>query len=213
VKEGFVFFQEVGMSLKRLSARTRQEYTRDLEGLVSFLEKRGVVLLAKVRLFDLQLYQRELAQQGLSPASCNRKTDAVKSFFRCLHEQELIARDPAEQLVPPPAREDEPRILTEDEYTRLLSACRHNRRDAAIIVLYLQTGMRLSELVRLKLSDIELPQQSAQGMECSGFARITRSTGRRELIPLNDKACCALSDYLLERPASPSPTLFLNRFE
>jgi integrase/recombinase XerD len=212
VQQGVTFFLTVGASVKRFAQQTREEYKRDLDGLASFLEARGVTDLAGVRLRHLQLYQHELAQGELSPSSCNRKTDAIKTFFRFLREQEILTHDPAEQLIPPPAHEVEPRILTEEEYTRLLTACRHNRRDTAIIVLYLQSGMRLSELVRLKLFDIELPPQISQDADQAGSARVTRSRGSSERIPLNYKACQALIDYLTERPATPSVALFLNRF-
>jgi len=162
---------------------------------------------------DLQLYAGDLERRGLSRSSCNRKVDAIKTFFRFLAEQEIVAYDPAEQLIPPLAIEREPRILTEDEYQRLIATCAHHPRDHTIIVLYLQTGIRLSELVRLKLTDIELPQDISQDAEQSGFARITRSNGRTERIPLNYKACQPLIAYLTDRPASPYPTLFLNRFD
>jgi integrase/recombinase XerD len=208
-----VFFQNVGMVLRRLAQRTREEYTHDLTELADFLEKRGKPQLAKVRLIDLQAYAGDLERRGLSRSSCNRKVDAIKTFFRFLTEQEIVRYDPAEQLIPPLALEREPRILTEDEYHRLIAACAHHLRNRAIIVLYLQTGMRLSELVRLKVSDIELPQEISQNEEQSGYARITRSNGRAERIPLNYKASQALVEYLKERPASPYPTLFLNRFD
>jgi site-specific recombinase XerD len=201
------------MSLKRLAQRTREEYTHDLTELADFLEKRGKTQLAKVRMIDLQVYAGDLERRGLSRSSCNRKVDAIKTFFRFLTEQEIVKYDPAEQLIPPLAIEREPRILTEEEYQRLIAACAHHLRNRAIIVLYLQTGMRLSELVRLKISDIELPHDIAQDEQHSGFARITRSNGRTERIPLNYKAGQALLDYLKERPASPYPTLFLNRFD
>jgi len=207
------FFQNVGMSLKHLAQRTREEYTRDVTDLADFLEARGRTELAKVRLRDLQAYLSDLERRGLSRSSRNRKADAIKSFFRFLHEQEVIRHDPAEQLIPPPSVEREPRILTEDEYQRLLSACAHNRRDQAIIVLYLQTGMRLSELIMLKLPDIELPHEIGQDEEQAGFARITRSNGRTERVPLNHKASHALVVYLAERPRSSSRILFLNRFD
>jgi integrase/recombinase XerD len=208
-----VFFQNVGMVLRRLAQRTREEYTHDLTELADFLEARGKTQILKVRLIDLQAYAADLEQCGLSRSSCNRKVDAIKTFFRFLTEQEIVKYDPAEQLIPPLAIEREPRILTEHEYQRLIAVCAQHRRDRAIIVLYLQTGMRLSELVRLKVSDIELPQDITQDEEHTGFARITRSTGRTERIPLNYKASQALVEYLKERPASPSPTLFLNRFD
>jgi site-specific recombinase XerD len=213
IKQGLVFFTTVGVSVKRLSQRTQEEYARDLGDLASFLAGRGVADLVRVRLRHLQLYQHGLARRGLSPSSCNRKTDAIKTFFRFLREQEVLRHDPAEQLIPPLSCEHDPRILTEEEYNRLLTACAHHRRDTAIIVLYLQSGMRLSELVRLKLSDVELPQHITQDAEHAGFIRITRSRGSSERIPLNYKACQALLGYLTGRPAAPSPTLFLNRFE
>jgi integrase/recombinase XerD len=201
------------MSLKHLAQRTREEYTRDVTELATALEGRGITELAKVRLIDLQSYAADLERRGLSRSSCNRKVDAIKTFFRFLTEQEIVRYDPAEQLIPPLAIEREPRILTEDEYQRLLVSCVNHPRDRAIIVLYLQTGMRLSELVRLKLSDIELPQDISSQEEHSGYARITRSTGRTERIPLNYKASQVLMEYLKERPRSTSTNLFLNRFD
>lgn len=213
LREGLAFFQTVGVLIKRLAQRTQAEYTHDLTELVDFLEDRGVFLIAKVRFRDLQYFTLALEKRGLRRSSCNRKVDAIKSFFHFLTEQEIIRHDPAEQLIPPPLLEHDPRILTQDEYQRLLAVCAHHKRDHAIIVLYLQTGMRLSELVRLKLSDIELPEKIAEGEEESGFVRITRSTGRAERIPLNYKASQALVGYLKERPASAYPTVFLNRFD
>jgi integrase/recombinase XerD len=208
-----VFFQDVGMSVKGLAQRTREEYTHDVSELVEFLEARGVTLLDTVRLRALQAYARELEKRGLSRSSRNRKVDAIKSFFRFLDAQEIIRFDPAEQLIPPPPLEREPRILTEEEYQRLVTACADKARDHAIIVLYLQTGMRLSELVHLKLTDIELPHELGADEGHGGFARITRSTGRTERVPLNYKACQALVAYLKERSAVRSPVLFLNRFD
>lgn len=201
------------MALKQLAQRTREEYSRDVSELVVFLEARGVTELDKVRLRHLQAYSVELERQGLSRSSRNRKVDTIKSFFRFLYEQEVIRHDVAEQLIPPPLVEKEPRILTQEEYQQLLSACAHKVRDQAIIVLYLQSGIRLSELVRLKLSDIELPSEIGQDETQAGSVRITRSTGRTEHIPLNYKASQALVAYLKERPRSSSPTLFLNRFD
>ena len=144
---------------------------------------------------------------GVAPASPG------ELLYRFLTEQEIVNYDPDEQLIPPLAIEREPRILTEDEYQRLLAASAHHPRDHAIIVLYLQTDMRLSELVRLKVSDIELPNAISQDEEQTGFARISRSNGRTERIPLNYKASQALVAYLTERPPSLYSTLFLNRFD
>lgn len=213
LRQGLLFYQDVGMVLKGLSKRTQVEYSRDVTEMIVFLEERGVVELASVRLRALQAYSHHLAKSTLRRSSHNRKIDAVKSFFRCLHEQGIIRLDPAEQLVSPSPIEREPRILTQEEYQRLLEVCAHNVRDQAIIVLYLQTGMRLSELVSLQLGDIELPQEIGQDEAQAGFVRLTRSKGKVERVPLNYKASEALVAYLARRPASESSCLFLNRFE
>lgn len=213
LRQGLLFYQDVGMALKGLAKRTQEEYTRDVTEMIVFLEKRGVVELSRVRLRSLQVYSHHLAKGELRRSSHNRKIDAVKSFFRCLHEQGIVRVDPAEQLVSPAPIEREPRILTQEEYQRLLEVCAHNLRDQAIIVLYLQTGMRLSELVSLQLSDIELPQEIGQDEAQAGFVRVTRSKGKVERVPLNYKASEALVAYLAQRPAAVSPYLFLSRFD
>src|SRR5262245_51679577 len=96
IRQALVFFQNVGMSVKSVAQRTREEYTYDVSELIEFLEARGVSELSKVRLRELQAYSRELEKRGLSRSSRNRKVDAIKSFFRFLSEQEIVRYDPAE---------------------------------------------------------------------------------------------------------------------
>lgn len=154
--DAITLFEIVGGQAKHLATLTQETYRRDLTDLASFLAERGVTRIDGVRLAHLQAYQRALAVgEKLSAASQNRKADAIKTFFRFLCEEEYIPFDPAERLIPPDAPEHEPRILTEDEYTRLRAACSHNPRDLAIIELVLQTGVRVSEVTALRLSDCQ----------------------------------------------------------
>src|SRR2546421_5267982 len=67
--------------------------------------------------------------------------------------------NPAADVVPPDLDPSEPRYLTQQEYERLRRAARHEPRDAAIIELLLQTGIRLSEIAGLRLTDVELPDR------------------------------------------------------
>jgi DNA adenine methylase len=125
---------------------------------------------------------------------------ALRSFFRFLNETGARAGDPADELVPPEVEERRVRYLTEDEYQRLRYAARHDPRDAAMIELLLQTGMRLSDLAGLRLGDLTLAPQSA----CT--ARVGSGRHRR-IVRLTTKACEALRGYLSVRPADAGDDL------
>lgn len=206
-------FATVGMPARNLAERTRQEYRHDLDDLLAFLAKRGLTTVAGVGLPDLEAYQAEMDRRGYKAATRERKTYAIKTFFKWLHRQGLVASNVAGQLVPPRAQKTEPRYLSKSEYQALLRACSHQPRDAAIIEVYLQTGMRLSELARLTLADVELPKRISRDPDNMGWVRVTRKGGKIEEIPLNYKACQALKAWLKVRPQVDHDGLFVSKFK
>jgi integrase/recombinase XerD len=212
LKQALAFYATVGMPARNLAQRTRISYHNDLSDLLRFLEKGKVVALDQVQLSYLVAYQAEMDRRGYTPSSRNRKTYAIKTFFQFLLKQGVIENDPSEQLIPPEVARSEPRVLTEAEYKALQQMVRANVRDAAIIELYLQTGMTLAELVRLTLSDIELPKRISPEVDDVGVVRVHRRRGRVAVIPLNYKVCEALDAYLVTRPPVPTDRLFLSRF-
>jgi len=115
-------------------------------------------------------------------------------------------------VITPFADSSIPRILTQSECQRLFKASSNNARDTAILETFLQTGIRLSELVGLKIHDVELPMKSDADEKGGGVMRISNLGRKDRLIPLNSRACNALERFLADRPASTSPTFFLNRF-
>src|SRR5947209_2655852 len=151
VRQGLALFETVGMPARKLSERTRIEYTNDLTDLATFLESRGVTRLDQVSLQHLEAYQAELDRRSYKASTCERKTYAIKALFAFLERHGIIQENVATRLIPPPLTKREPRFLSKDEYQRLLRACSHHPRDAAIIETFLQTGMRLSELARLTI--------------------------------------------------------------
>jgi len=206
-------FATVGMPARNLAERTRQEYRHDLDDLLAFLAKRNLTTVAGVGLPDLEAYQAEMDRRGYKAATRERKTYAIKTFFKWLHRQGLVASNVASQLVPPRAQKTEPRYLSKSEYQALLRACSHQPRDAAIIEVYLQTGMRLSELARLTLADVELPKRISRDPDNMGWVRVTRKGGKIEEIPLNYKACQALKAWLKVRPQVDHDGLFVSKFK
>ena len=180
--------------------------------MIEFLAKRGTTKLKQVSLQDLENYQAEMDRRGYQASTCERKTYAIKSFFRFLHHHGKIATNVASELIPPRPKKPEPRFLSEDEYQRLLRACSHNPRDAAVIEVLLQTGMRLSELARLTLYDVEIPKRINQEPNNTGTVRVKRKGGKVDTIPLNYKACQALVAWLKARPEVGHSTLFVIKF-
>ena len=206
-------FETVGMPTRNLATRTRRECVRDLRDVLSYLEQGGTTRLEEVRPRNLEEYLAELDRRGLQGSTRNCKTHTIKSFFKWLVRQELLIRNPTLGLIAPRAIKKEPRFLSEDEYRRLLRACSHHARDAAMMEVFLQTGMRLSELAHLRLADVELPKRITRDIESMGMVRVQRKGGKVERIPLNYKACQALAAYLKVRPKVDHDGLFVTKFK
>jgi site-specific recombinase XerD len=211
VRRAIGLFEAVGMPAKDLSARTRIEYGKDLRDLLVYLEGRGIIAVAHISLLHLQAYQAEMLSREYSPATRNRKTHAIKSFFAFLDAQGITAGNLADQLIPPHVPYREPRFLSKVEYQALTAACAHHPRDSAIIEMLLQTGMRLGELVRLTAEDVNLPDQVTARPDDVGLVRVIRRRGHQETVPLNYKVCRAVKRWLSSRPHSFHRALWITR--
>lgn len=200
---------------RNLAARTRREYLDDLKDLTRFLsEACGVHEARDVERRHLERYLSELDLRGMAGSARRRKVASIRSLFAFLEDAGLRTGDPARKLIPPEREHLQPRYLTEREYKQLLEAVRHEPRDAAIIELLLQTGMRLSELARLKVTDIELPARVSKEPDGAGAVHVQGKGRRQRTITLNWKACKALKAYLSVRPGDTDDQhLFLTKFK
>jgi site-specific recombinase XerD len=205
-------FETEYMASRNFTPETRVHYKSDLSQLARFLSQQGIGKPADVRLRHLTGFLAELDRRGYSGVSRRRKTASLKSFFRFLKVYDLIVHNPAEQLTPPERETKEPRFLTAQEYQALLRACSHHPRDAAIIELLLQTGIRLSEVARLSVTDIELPARINRDPENTGSIYIQGKGRKSRTLPLNYKACRALKAWLSVRPDIDHPALFVTKF-
>jgi site-specific recombinase XerD len=199
-------YKNIYMPYRNFAERTRVEYSNDLEDLVRFLEKFGVGKVGNLKLAQIERYLAELEIRGYAGATRKRKTVTIRSFLKFLYQDRYIVSNIAKLVIPPFIDNKLPAFLTEAEYNRLRNACASNARDAAIVELLLQTGIRLSELTRLTIDDIEL-------YDAGGEIRIRGGRGKEDrTLPLNTKANQALSAYLGQRPGTNSHFLLLNRF-
>ena len=103
LEQAIAAFVTVGMPAKNFAARTRGDYANDLRFLAQFLAERGITRLDQIGLRELEGYLAALDRRGLKGSSRNRKTHAIKCWFRFLHDHGVIPNDIAARLIPPKA--------------------------------------------------------------------------------------------------------------
>jgi site-specific recombinase XerD len=206
-------YQALFLAARNLASRTRVEYSTDLTGLITYLQEQALVgTPAHVERRYLEGYLAALDRHGLAGSTRRRKVSAIRSFFSFLEEQGVVPKSPAQKLIPPERDYHEPRRLSDAEYKRLLDVVRYETRDAAIIELILQTGMRLSELAGLRIDDIALPPKISKEAGHVGGVTIRGKGRKMRTVTLNWKACKALWSYLAIRPAVSDEHLFITKF-
>ena len=176
--------------VKRTSRNTEISYRRDLMQLASFLEKQGITEVGKVTKTSLNSYILFLEKEGRASTTISRTLASTKAFFHYEYKEGQIRRDPAELLKAPKIEKKAPTILTVEEVNRLLDQPGNDTpkeiRDKAMLQLLYATGIRVSELIHLKLEDINLP-----------IGLLTcRDETRERMVPFGKVARQALQDYM-----------------
>ncbi len=189
------------------SSATVLAYGKDIEQLANFLEELKKNQVHEVATKDLQAFMAKLVKEGYTPKSVSRKTNSTKTFFRFLKVNELITDDPATLLEHPKFEMKPPRILSKMEYRALRDAARSDTRLSAIIELLLQTGIRIGELAKLKLSDLKFGENSR-----GGELHVPAGESYPErTVPLNKASEASLKKYLDIRPQTKDETLFITK--
>jgi integrase/recombinase XerD len=177
---------------RRLSDHTLEGYARDLNQLASYAgrKERTIEDLSRA---DLDAFVRHLMQTGLSPRSVGRTVAAVRGFYRFLALDRRIENNPADELRGPRAWPPLPRFLTVDEVDRLIRqpdvSTPLGLRDRALIELLYATGMRVSELLGLGTSDVNLP---GRYLTCVGKG------AKERMVPIGDAAADWVMRYVSE---------------
>jgi site-specific recombinase XerD len=217
--DAVALYRDQYLAARNLAPLTRTNYLLDLKDLVRWLAERELTArVDQIERNHLERYLAHLDARGLKGSSRRRRVATLRSFFGFLHQQGLLAASPAERLIPPERERDQPRVLSEAEYKRLLEAVRYDARDAAVVELILQTGLRLSEVARLTLADVELPAKIVKPdlnrKEPGTWGKVSvHGKGRKQrTVTLNWKACRALKAYLVVRPDVENAHLFITKF-
>jgi len=154
-------FMEYLSQERQASKNTQVSYKRDLGQMEEYLREQGIVEPGKVTRTLLNSYILYLEKQGRAATTISRMMASMKAFFHYEFSQGKIKKDPAELLKAPKAEKKVPTILTVEEVASLLSqpgdSSPKEIRDKAMLELLYATGIRVSELIGLKLEDLNLP--------------------------------------------------------
>lgn len=176
-----------------LADRTLEAYRRDLERFLEFLASRGVAAPEAIESGDLREYVYHLKDRGLAPSTIRRAQSALRTYFSFLLTEGVVEDDPTERIESPRVGRRLPDVLTRDEVLALLEAPDPERdlywRDRAILELFYATGMRVSELVGLPLTALDLEE---------GFCSVFGKGSKERLVPVGRQARAALERYLRE---------------
>jgi len=191
-----------------LADNTVQAYSRDLTRFFLFLEERKLSPLEISR--DRITEHVGMLARRLSSKSVVRNISAIKTFFRFLVSEGMIKSSPARLLETPRLYRRLPGVLSQAEVERLLSQPDPSKpvgqRDRAMLELLYATGLRVSELVGLKNSNINLE---------AGYVRTLGKGSKERIVPMGEKAMEAVKEYLSDgrhkmAKGANSPCLFLN---
>jgi integrase/recombinase XerD len=176
-----------------LSPRTQEAYQRDLERFAEYAEGRGAVAPPDITARMLREYVYQLKDLGLSPASIRRNVSAVRTYFRFLTGDGIVARDPSERLETPKRWRSLPEVLSVDEVRRLLASPTLDDalvfRDRALLELAYGAGLRVSEWITLGVRDLLLEE---------GLVRVFGKGSKERLVPIGRSAIGAAAIYLRE---------------
>lgn len=182
------------MRLERnFTPNTLDAYMRDIDKLLKHLRERGIDPTAAT-LADLRDFAARLHDLGIGPRSQCRILSGVRSFYKFLQTDGFIDDDPSELLESPQLGEHLPEVLTTDEVDRLEQAIDlgkwEGQRNKAIIEVLFSCGLRVSELVNLKLSDLFLADR---------FIRVIGKGRKERLVPISDNAIRQLRFWFDDR--------------
>ncbi len=202
-------FMEYLHNVKKTSNNTELSYRRDLTKLRVYLEEHGINSVEQVTYTNLSAYILELEKKNFAIATISRNIASIKGFFSYLFKQRKIESDVAELLKAPVVEKKVPDILTIDEVNKLLEQPNNKTskdiRDKAMLELIYATGMRVTELISLKVTDVDLKM---------GYI-ICHDKNKERAIPFGNITKAALEEYInVARPSliddSQNQILFTN---
>ena len=179
-------------NVKKTSANTELSYRRDLKKVFIFLRSKGLTDLVNVKEEDLEEYVDSMKEQHFATATVSRNIASMKAFFHFLSQEKLIEKDISKRLKAPKIEKKMPEILTTEEVVRLLEPPSGDSpkeiRDKAMLELLYATGIRVTELITLRISEVNLSMSFI----------VCKDAHKERAIPFGMAAKNALIKYMTE---------------
>src|SRR5882724_4487530 len=195
------------LAQRNLSPHTRENYGRDLATLKAWCEKQKLDDWSALDVLHVRNFVSTRHRQGLSPKSLQRVLASIRSFYVFLQGEGVAKKNPAEGVRAPKAAKRLPDTLDADQMARLLQIPGDDAetvRDRAIMELLYSSGLRLAEMISVRLTDLDLGQ---------GLITVTGKGNKTRIIPVGREASKALKEWLKVRGELAKPdetTLFVS---
>ena len=177
---------------KKASENTILSYSRDLKGFCRFMESVGVMEPEKINRTNVMAYMYELQKQEKASATVSRNIASIRSFFQYLFRKGIVTDNPAADLELPKVERKIPEILSMKKVELLLeqpsAEVDKEIRDKAMLEVLYATGIRVTELISLKVEDINLPLEY---IRCG-------SDAKSRMIPIGTQAKRSLEKYMVQ---------------
>lgn len=177
-------------SAKKASTNTELSYRRDLNKLAQFIKQQGVEDVSKITVTQINSYILYLEKNHFAAATISRNIASIKAFFHFLFKNDRIEEDISENLKAPRIEKKIPEIMSQEQVEKLLAGpdgtSPKEIRDKAMLELLYATGIRVSELIKLQVKDVNL---SMDFIVCS-------ENMKERVVPFGKEAKTALLRYL-----------------
>ncbi|MBL6988012.1 MAG: tyrosine recombinase XerC [Methylobacter sp.] len=187
------FFTQLTVEV-RASEHTVKSYRRDIKHLSSYCTDKGITQWADLQHTTIRAHIAGRHRKGLSSKSLQRELSAIRSFYNYLLKKGLVSANPAQHIQAPKQTRKLPKTLDVDQLSGLLEAGASSLleiRDLAMFELFYSSGLRLSELSALDLTDLDLPDNSLTVRMGKG--------GKSRILPVGSKAVTAIENWLQQR--------------
>ena len=181
-------------SEKRFSEHTIKSYTTDLKQFTSFLSSEFQIIdeINEISFQIIRTWIASLLEKGINPRSVNRKISTLKTYFKFLIREGEIIENPIMKVVAPKSKKRLPVFIEEDQIASLLNEVQFEsgfigQRNKLIIELFYVTGIRLSELINIKISDVDFSNQSI---------KVLGKRKKERIIPLSSSMINSLDNFI-----------------
>jgi len=178
---------------KSLSRNSISAYLDDVKKLLTYIDDEGLKI-ETIKLDDLQQFIARLYDMGMNARSVSRVISGIKSFYNFLVLDDYVQTDPTELLDSPKVGLKLPTVLTIDEINLIIGgidlSTKEGRRNKAILEVLYSCGLRISELISLRFSDLFIKD---------GFIKVEGKGSKQRLVPISDTAIKEIQNYVLDR--------------